>query len=322
MNKKILVIGSGSWGTALANHLATNGNIVDLYVRNDQLFDIIKNTGYNQHYLPQINLNNNLSPIKHYKIDADLVFIAVPSSSAIDIFQQIATTNFKQNTVFVICTKGFVDSKPTLLSTSFSNITSRQNFTTLYGPNFAYELAIKQPTVTTIASNNKDVAQTVIDCLNNDYFTAKYSADVVASEICAILKNIMAIGCGLLDGFDLGSNAKAALICRGTLEIELLCKFFDTSPDFSSPACIGDIFLTCSSMQSRNYSLGYKIAKNQQVDPSATHEGAVAAAVISDFADRQKIKLDLCKTIAKIIACFNKKQNNNHLQQIKTAILQ
>ncbi len=322
MKKKILVIGAGAWGTALANHLAGNDNSVYLYTKHLTTLQEINQQKTNFQKLPNIILHPNLLATNNYNQNVDIVFIVVPSANCFEVFQQIAKTNFHPQTIFVLCSKGFgmQNEQINLLSEVFSKITNHQNFAILSGPNFALEVANKQPTITTIASKNYNIAKEIILCLNNEYFFAQYCADVLTTELAGIFKNIMAIGCGFLDALDFGYNTKSALVCRGIAEIKILCSFFKTESNLGTPAGFGDIFLTCSSNQSRNYRFGFALGKKQDINQNTTYEGAVACNLLADFAIKQQISLDLCKVVAKII---NHRQNDLLiLKQLNSAILQ
>jgi len=326
MKKQILVIGAGAWGTALANHLANNDSNVLLYTRNLTTLQEINKSKTNFQKLPNIILHSNLLATNNYNENIqniDIVFIVVPSANCFEVFQQIAVSNFHPKTIFVMCSKGFgVKNKQIkLLSEIFSEVTNHQNFAVLSGPNFALEVAKKQPTITTVASKNYNIANEIILCLNNENFFAQYSANILTTEIAGIFKNIMAIGCGFLDALDFGYNAKSALVCRGIAEIKILCNFFKTESDLVTAAGFGDIFLTCSSLLSRNYRFGFALGKKQNIDKNITYEGAIACNLLADFAVNQQIPLDLCKVIAKIIN--NQHQNDCFiLKQLNSAILQ
>jgi glycerol-3-phosphate dehydrogenase (NAD(P)+) len=323
MKKKILVIGSGAWGTALANHLAGNDYSVFLYTKNLATLQEINQQKTNFQKLPNIILHSNLLAINNYNQNADIVFIVVPSASCFEVFKQISTINFSSNTIFVLCSKGFgmQNQQIKLLSDIFLEITHYQNFAVLSGPNFALEVAKKQPTITTIASKNQNIANEIMFCLNNSYFFSQYSSNVLATELSGIFKNIMAIGCGFLDALDFGYNAKSALVCRGIVEIEMLCSFFKTESNLNTPAGFGDIFLTCSSLLSRNYRFGFALGTQQDINQNIIYEGAIACNLLADFAIKKQISLDLCKVIAKIIN-NNKKNDDLIFKQLNSAILQ
>lgn len=306
---KILVIGAGTWGTAIANHLAINQNEVFLSTIEPDVVKEINQKNTNSKYLLNIKLSKNLVATDKFVGDVDMVFIVVPSDVIKSVFEKIKSTNFKKNCIFVICSKGFEKNSLSLLSDAFVKIVKNENFAVLSGPNFAIEVANQVPTVTSIACTNKNIANKIIKVLKNENFNALYFDDPRTAEICGIVKNILAIGCGLVDGLDLGVNTKSALLIKGISEIQMICKKIKASTDLANPAGFGDIFLTCSSTKSRNNTLGTLIAKGQNPlklspksgDKKITYEGVNSAKIIVEFSKKLKLKLDLCETIAKII---------------------
>ncbi|MFM7702660.1 MAG: NAD(P)H-dependent glycerol-3-phosphate dehydrogenase, partial [Alphaproteobacteria bacterium] len=213
------------------------------------------------------------------------------------------------------CSKGFEHKNLDLITDAFEKITKRNNYAVLSGPNFAIEVANKVPSVTSVASFDENIAKNVINILNNKYFKAQFHPDPRTAEICGIVKNILAIGCGIADGLNLGVNTKSALLVKGVNEIQKLCIAIKANDDLENPAGFGDIFLTCSSTKSRNNSLGLLIAKGLKPDPNTTYEGANSAKLIVEFAKKHNLKLDLCEEINKIIG------GNYSLNEIKQNII-
>lgn len=307
--EKILVIGAGAWGTSIANLIAKNSYEVFLTANIPAVLAEINKTHTNKDYLPGIKLSPNLNAIPGLKADVDFVFIVVPSVHITPVFQQISKTKFKKNCSFVICSKGVEQKSLMLLSDSFEKITKIKDYAALSGPNFALEVANDAPSVTNIASHDKKLAQKVIKILNNNHFHAIYSSDPRTAEICGIVKNIIAIGCGMVDGLELGVNAKSALVMKGISEIQLLCKKMKASTDITNAAGFGDIFLTCSSSKSRNNSLGTLVAQGKGPKDGVTYEGAASAKAISALTKKLKLKLDLCEAINEILTRkFSSKQ--------------
>ena len=301
--KNILVIGAGAWGTAIANLLAKNGNQVFLSANDQKIIDEIDKKNSNERFLPKIKLSKNIIAGADFSEIAkwmDFVFIVTPSSVAAEIFKKISVTNFTKNCKFVICSKGLEPNSLELLSDAFEKITGNKNYAVLSGPNFAIEVANEVPTITTIAAKDKKLANAVIAVLNNDHFKAGYFNDPRSAEIFGIVKNIMAIGCGIVDGLDLGANAKAALLMKGIYEIRVLCKKLKASDDVVNAAGFGDIFLTCSSSKSRNNSLGRAIAEGKVIE-NKTYEGKTSAKAVAAITKKLKLKLDLCEQINEIL---------------------
>jgi glycerol-3-phosphate dehydrogenase (NAD(P)+) len=317
--KKILVIGSGAWGSAIANLVAGNGNQVFLSAVDLQLIQEVNQKHTNSRFLPGISLSKNIMAISGLKTDVDFVFIVVPSTVIKDVFKEIAAAKFNKNCIFVICSKGIESSSLMLLTDAFEKIVKSKNYAALSGPNFAIEVASKLPTVTTIASANKALANKVIALVNNDYFRGHYFKDPRSAEIFGVVKNIIAIACGIAEGLELGVNAKAATVMKGISEIQLLCKALKASPDVVNAAGFGDIFLTCSSSKSRNNSLGKLIATGGKMEKGKTYEGASSAELIVAIAKKLKLKLDLCEAVSEILS---KKLSQKEIKQkIVKAIL-
>lgn len=300
--KKVLVIGAGAWGTALANLIAKNSNEVFLNANKQEIVDEISHNSSNEKFLPQVKLNVRVFGTRDFATDVDFVFIVTPSANSRRVFDEIAKTKFKKNTIFVICSKGLEAKTNLLLSDSFEKITKNKNYVVLSGPNFAAEVAAEVPSITTIAAKNKKSATAVIKLLSNDYFKASYFKDPRTVEICGVIKNVIAIGCGIVEGLDLGVNAKSALVMKGVCEIQLLCKKLKASPDVVNAAGFGDIFLTCSSAKSRNNSLGFLIAQGLETQEGKTYEGITSAKNAVALAKKLKVKLDLCEGINQILS--------------------
>lgn len=325
--KKIIVIGAGAWGTALANLLAKNAHAIFLSANRQEVVDEINRKNTNQRFLPNVKLSSKIKAIGDFSEElkiAELVFIVVPSVAAAEIFQKIARMKISKTCKFVICSKGFEQKSLLLLSDAFEKITKLKNYAVLSGPNFAIELASEVPTVTTIASKNKKLAGEVIEVLNNKNFHAQYFKDPRTAEICGIVKNILAIGCGIVDGLDLGVNAKSALVVKGVEEIQLLCKKLKAASEITNAAGFGDIFLTCSSTKSRNNSLGVMLAGGKTYQEIAkatgkTFEGASSAAAVVALAKKLKLQLDLCEQINEILT--RKHSPKQIREKIVTAIL-
>ncbi len=323
MNLKISVIGAGAWGTAIANLIAKNSFAVSLFAHSQEVVLEINKKRTNQKYLPKIKLSSKILAVKDLSESnlqgSNLVFIVTPSQTVEDILKEISSFKLNAKTGFVICSKGLDQDKLKFFSQVFEEFLPNRKFAILSGPNFALEVAQEVPTITTIASKDKKFAQKIIKVLQNNYFQAHYSDDPITTEIAAVLKNVIAIGCGIVDGLNLGQNAKAALVNQGVQEILLLCKKLKGSGNLNNAAGFGDIFLTCSTTKSRNNALGYEIAKGRsfkEIDAKAhkTFEGAISVKSIVRLAKKMKLQLKLCETIEEIL------NKNFSIKEIKEKI--
>jgi glycerol-3-phosphate dehydrogenase (NAD(P)+) len=300
MTSKILVIGSGAWGTALALLLAKQNSRVNLLTKNQLTLNEINNSHSNDKYLPKIKLPNNIYAISEFNGDYDFVFIALPSNNIAEIFLKISQIKFNKNCCFVICSKGLIEDSLEFFSNAFERIIGHKNYAILSGPNFAIEVAQDLPTISTIACLDHVIYNKISSIISNKNFKTTYCDALECVELCAVMKNIIAIGCGLIEGLNLGNNAKSALLLRGIYEIRQLCLALKIKEDLFSPAGFGDIFLTCSSTKSRNFSLGLLLANNQQIPQDKTFEGLNALKIILKLSKKLELKLDLCEILFKI----------------------
>ena len=301
-SSKISVIGSGAWGLAIAGLLARNGQQVLAFSQYRAEAEEI-NKKYSHLTFPIVASDNFKFVIK----DSDFIFIVVPSDAVLLVLKSLAKEKISTQTKIIICSKG-IDSKGLQL---FSNCVEQElpnnNYAILSGPNFASEVAKSLPTTTTIASADKKSALEIVSLLKNNNFLPVVSSDVVATQIFGSIKNILAIGCGIIDGLKLGQNAKAALILEGVLEAGLLVKKLGGKPNegFISPCGLGDLFLTCSSKKSRNNSLGFLIGSGKNIqeilDSGKTFEGFKASQSMIKFAKKHQITLPLCEKINQIL---------------------
>ncbi len=325
MKNKIIIIGAGAWGTALASLLAQNNGAnfdVCLIANKQEIADEINQSKTNHKFLPNINLSYNLKSsqkLEDEALQADYIFVVTPSNVTLDLLKKIATLKIKENCGLVVCSKGLDSASLKFFHQIVEEFLPQKNYAILSGPNFAAEVANGVPTITTIASKNKNFAAEIVKLLENKNFKAEISENVLAAEICGIVKNVMAIGCGIVDELALGQNAKAALVMQGVGEIEALCQKFGYPSAINNSAGFGDIFLTCASTKSRNNSLGALIVKGEApeklLNQGKTYEGAIGAKAINKLAREFSLKLPLCSAIDEIL------QNNFSAAQIKEKLV-
>lgn len=322
MTKKITVIGAGAWGTAIANLLAQNNlqvcTISDLSEIAQEINQ--KNT---HPALSGIKLSPNLTSstdLEESASAADLIYIVVPSSVVSLIIDQLTKIELKTNCGFVICTKGLDHDSLKFFHQIIEEKLPHHPVAVLAGPNFAIEVAQKCPTVTNIASKDQNFANSVIAAMQNDYFKPIYLDNVLIAEISSIVKNIMAIACGISDELDLGENCKAALIVQGLSEIQTLATALgEKNPNTENAAGFGDIFLTCATTKSRNNTLGHLLGKGEKysdLKKTKTFEGALNADSINRLASKLGVELKLCQTIHQILS------EEQSIDQIKQKIIQ
>ncbi len=221
---KISLIGAGAWGLAIANVIASNDNKISVYSNEEDVTEEV-NKYHTTHRLPAVKLSNNIyaeqdlaSAVK----GSDFIFIVTPSIVVKEILQEIQKNQISKECIIITCSKGIDEENLQLFSQLVEDLFPENHHAVLSGPNFAIEVAKKLPSVTTIACANYEIATKIKKLMHSDYFLPIISKDVISAQICGIVKNIFAIGCGVIDGLKLGENAKAALLVRGVEEMNNL----------------------------------------------------------------------------------------------------
>ncbi len=301
-SSKCAIIGSGAWGLAIAGLLAQNGQQVLTFSQYKTEAEKI-NKKYGRSAFPMFASNDFKLVVK----DSDFIFLVVPSDAVLLVLKSLSKEKISSQTKIIICSKGIEGKGLQLFSDCVDQALPNNSYAILSGPNFASEVAKLLPTTTTIASTSRESALEIANLLKNDNFLPVISNDIVATQIFGSIKNILAIGCGIVDGLKLGQNAKAALILNGVLEANLLVKKLGGKPSesFFSPCGLGDLFLTCSSKKSRNNSLGFLIGSGKNIqeilDSGKTFEGFKASQSMIKFAKKHQITLHLCQKINQIL---------------------
>jgi glycerol-3-phosphate dehydrogenase (NAD(P)+) len=279
------VVGGGSWGTALANLLAHKGYTITLWIYEKEVKDQIEETGENKMFLPGVKLSANLHPtndLSETVAGKDIVVVVVPSHFMREISSQMADAVSKK-AIIVTASKG-IENKTHLTMTGVFKETlthiAHHRMVALSGPSFAREVARKLPTVITTAATDMETAAFTQQVFATPYFRVYTSEDVIGVEVGGALKNVIAIGAGVVDGLELGLNARAALITRGMTEIRRLGLKMGANPrTFTGLAGIGDLILTCTGDLSRNHTVGVKLGQGKKIDDILAEMHMVAEGV-------------------------------------------
>ncbi len=306
----IAVLGAGSWGTALALHLARLGNDTRLWGRDAAAMAAMQGDRVNARYLPGIAFPDTLTAT------ADLaqalagvrdVLVAVPSHAFRQALQQLKSL-VPADVRIVWATKGFEHGAQALLSSvvadEFSTTTPQA---ALSGPSFAKELAAGLPTAITLAANNDNFRQELAARLHSDRFRVYLSDDLIGVQIGGAVKNVLAVGAGMCDGLGFGANARTALITRGLAEITRLGLALGGKPEtFYGMAGLGDLILTCTDNQSRNRRFGIalgqgKTAAQAQAEIGQVVEAASNAEEVVLLARRLGIEMPISEQIHRIL---------------------
>jgi glycerol-3-phosphate dehydrogenase (NAD(P)+) len=266
----IAVLGSGSWGTALAGVLACNASRVTLWGRNAEIIAEIRETGQNKRYLPGRNLPAEVVATSDLRdvAGAQTVFVAVPSRAVRPLAVELAHARaIKPGVVVVSCAKGIERDTGLTMSAVLKQQLPDQQVAVLSGPNHAEEVADRLVTAVVVGASDDTVAEGLQCILGTPWVRPYTSDDVVGIEWGGAVKNVFAIAAGILDGLEQGDNAKAALVTRGLAEMTRLgVSLGGRSETFQGLSGVGDLIATCYSHHSRNYRVGLALGSGGSLD--------------------------------------------------------
>lgn len=315
---RVSVIGGGAWGTALAMTAFSAGRQTRLWVRESHAVAAIRETRHNP-FLPNHSLDPaiGVSPDLAEAVDgADLVILVVPSQFLRRVSTEVEA-HLGRGVPVVVCSKGIETDSGALMTRVVAEAMPGRPHAVLSGPSFAEEVAAGQPTAVTIASNDAheddpdafaaSLAARVAVTLGTATFRPYLSDDVVGVEVGGAVKNVLAIACGIAKGLGLGSNPRAALITRGLAEIKRLAEALGGRREtVTGLAGIGDLTLTCSSEQSRNFSFGKALGEGRSAEDilsgtTAVVEGAVNARSVTALARRLGVEMPICEAVDAVL---------------------
>jgi len=296
---RVSVLGAGSFGTTLAILLFHNGQEVTLWEYKRHYARALNKTRENKIYLPGIKIPSEIK-ITHSLEDSTknqhLIVIAIPSQFVRGVLKKFKNLNYR-DTTFVSVAKGI--ERESLLTVSkiikqeFDGI-SDDHIAVLSGPSHAEEVSRKVPTAVVAASFNIDTAKIVQSAFNNAYFRVYSSTDLRGVELGGALKNVMAIGAGIIDGAGFGDNTKAAIMTRGIAEISRLGTEMGARPEtFAGLSGMGDLIVTCMSKHSRNRFVGEQLGKGEKLKDILKSMDMVAEGV------------ETCRSVHKLAAQYH-----------------
>jgi len=283
---KVTVIGAGSWGTALAMVLARAGHEVQIWSREQEIAFNINNLHENNSYLPGVTLPDSIkayTDLESCLDNRDLVVFGTPSHTTREVAAKVKPF-LSGKEICVTVSKGIENetymTMSQVLTEALQGTIIEDHIGVLYGPSHAEEVSRFKPTLVVAAANSKSTAKFIQDAFMTPMFRVYVNYDVIGVEIAGSVKNVIAIAAGVIDGAQLGDNAKAALLTRGLAEIRRLGLYLGASQDtFSGLAGMGDLIVTCTSQHSRNRYVGYHIGKGENLDDIISRMNMVAEGV-------------------------------------------
>lgn len=278
---RLVFLGGGSFGTAMANLAAKNGCDSTLWVRNKRTVKSLNKSRVNKKYLPNYELDERLKfshDIKEAVTNKDIIFVAVPSSAFRETLQSIAPFISGQSVVSL--TKGMEKDTFSMMSDIIKAELPEVNFGVMSGPNLAVEIMDNMPSATVIASESEPLRHAVQAALHSAFFRVFASDDVRGVELGGALKNIYAIAMGMAAAYDVGENTKAMLLTRALAEMSRFGVSEGANPlTFLGLSGVGDLYATCSSELSRNYRIGNMLGRGISLEAAIKKLGQTAEGI-------------------------------------------
>lgn len=312
MPASITLFGAGSWGTALAVHLAAEGRDITLWARRDEVVEQMRRTRHNPTYLPDVEIPPSVrvtSDLERAAGASSLWAIAIPSQNVRSLVAGLVP-HVQRGVSVVSLAKGIenetLQTMSQVLAEELPSV-STQKIGVLSGPSHAEEVAEGQPTTVVAAAPTEPRAEWIQDAFMTERLRVYVNTDVIGVEIGGSAKNVLAIAAGISDGVGYGDNAKAALVTRGLAEIRRLGLVMGATPEtFSGLAGIGDLVVTCMSAHSRNRYLGEEIGKGKTLDEIQGEMAMVAEGVrttqsLRDLARRHDVEMPITEAVYAIL---------------------
>ena len=308
---KVAVMGAGSWGTTFAKILADAGNDVTIWARRDDVVEEINTQHRNGDYLPGIRLPKSLKaafePAEAMR-GAEQVYLAVPSQSLRGNLTEWGSS-IPQDAIVVSLMKGVEKETGLRMSEVIAEVANadEDRIVVVSGPNLSLEIAQEQPTASVAASTNKVAARAVATAASNTYFTTFTNNDVIGTEFGGILKNLIAVAIGIVNGVGYGENTKASIMTRGLAEISRFARSYGAKKKtMVGLAGLGDLIATSESPLSRNHKAGEMLGKGYTLREvtrrlSQTAEGLSSVAPILKLAEEKGVRMPIVEQVLAVM---------------------
>ena len=303
------VIGAGAWGTALAQVGARAGLDVRLWAHEPEVARTLVETRENAVFLPGVRLEGGVSATAEAAdlAQADLALAACPAQHLRATLTRFAP-QLRPTTPVVLCAKGVEQGSLQLMSAVAAEVLPDHALAVLSGPSFAAEVARGLPCAVTLACADPELGDDIAHALALPGFRPYVTDDVIGAEAGGAVKNVLAIACGVVEGRGLGRSAHAGLLTRGFAEMTRLGVALGGRAETLAGLCgLGDLVLTCSSLQSRNMSLGIALGQGETLAQAlgtkrSVAEGLSSAPAVRALAARLGVEAPICEAVAKVVA--------------------
>jgi glycerol-3-phosphate dehydrogenase (NAD(P)+) len=304
--ERLAIIGGGAWGTALAQVVATGGRDTLLWARETEVVESINAAHENSLFLagqpldPAIRATGDLAELE----GCDAWLVVTPAQHMRSVLEAAPRCSLP----LVLCSKGIEERSGALLHGVAREACPEAEVAVLSGPTFAHEVAAGLPTAVTLSAELPELAERLRDAIARPTFRIYVSDDLAGAEIGGAVKNVLAIACGVVEGKGLGQNARAALIARGFAEMTRFGLAMGARREtLAGLSGLGDLVLTCSSISSRNFSLGLGIGQGRSAaelmaDRRTVAEGAFTAPVLSRLAREKQIDMPIVDAVDALLA--------------------
>lgn len=315
MDNKVAVLGAGSWGSILANLLVGNGDDVRLWSRDPEQVATLNEWHINPQYMKDFKYSKELKATNDMKeaVDgANYVLIVIPTKGLRQVAGKLnqVLEELDARPLIIHATKGLEQNtykRPSQMIAEEIAPEHREDIVVLSGPSHAEDVALQDMTAVTAACENISSAEKAQRLFSNDYFRVYTNDDVIGAEFGAALKNIVAIGAGALQGLGYKDNARAALITRGLAEIRRLGVAFGANPfTFIGLSGVGDLVVTCTSKNSRNWRAGFQLGQGRRLDDVISHMGMVIEGVYTtkaayELAQKRNVSMPITEALYHVL---------------------
>tara|TARA_R100001143_G_scaffold63579_2_gene72383 strand:+ start:16687 stop:17694 length:1008 start_codon:yes stop_codon:yes gene_type:complete len=310
---RISVIGAGSFGTALASVLAGKKHDVSIWAREKEVIEGINKNNRNPSYLSDVTLPDNIKgfvDLKKCVENCEMILFSTPTHALREVASKIKPS-LSGDEYIVTVSKGIEENTLLTPSQILVNVLKgtilEDQIGVLTGPSHAEEVIKNKPTTVVASAYSKRVSRIIQETFMTPYFRVYLNQDILGAEIGGALKNIMAIAAGIIDGAELGDNAKAALMTRGLHEMKRMGCVMGASQDtFSGLTGMGDLIVTCTSTHSRNRFVGYNIGRGKTLDEitsgmTMVAEGVKTARSVHQWSARNGIEMPITEAVYKVL---------------------
>ncbi len=296
-SRRIVVLGTGNFGTCLAQHLAEQGHSVTMWTRSAEVARSINTAQKNPKYLSMITLSNRISATEKVTADllkdSDALLIAVPTQTVRQVLTDLKP--LLPPSLLIICAAKGIEIGSQLLPVQIIKDTlgakASNNAVFLSGPSFAAEIIMHEPTAVVVGSYDENRRLLAQEMFHAPHFRTYTSDDPIGLEVAGALKNVIAIASGACSGLGFQGNSRAALLTRGLAEITRIGIALGANQvTFTGLGGVGDLFLTCSSEKSRNFTVGYRLGRGEPLDKVLATVGSVAEGVATAKAAHSLVK--------------------------------